>query len=339
MSARRPTIHTVAQRAGVSATTVSFVLNDAPHARVSPATRERVVAAAAELGYRPNSVAKSLRTARSRSIGFITDHIAASQYAGDVIRGAHDRAWSAGEMLLVVNSEGRADVEAAAVEMLLDRQVDGIIYATRGFRGVQPVDSLRRVPTVLANCYDAEGALPSIGPDDRGGGATATEALIDAGHRRIAFISGRPAGPVAPAADERLAGYRAALDAAGLDFDPDLVRHSNWRPSGGYAETKARMALAEPPTGIFCVTDTVAIGAYEALKELGLGIPDDVAVVGYDNIELAAELTPPLTTVALPHMEMGRWAVERLAARCRGADPDGGDHTTLTCPLIARAST
>ncbi len=141
------------------------------------------------------------------------------------------------------------------------------------------------------------------------GGQTATSRLIAAGHRRIGYITGEP---WMDASRDRLKGYRRALAGADIAFDPELVRPGNWEPSAGYEHTRALMALPSPPTGIFCSNDLMALGCYEALKEMGLRIPEDVAVVGYDDREIARYMHPPLTTVLLPHHEMGVEAAEYL---------------------------
>ena len=161
---------------------------------------------------------------------------------------------------------------------------------------------------VLLNCFTADRHFRSVVPGETAGGRRATEALIAAGHRRIAHITGEM---WMDAARDRLRGYREALAAAGIPDDPNLVVEGNWLPSAGYEHTRALMSLPNPPTAIFCANDRMAIGCYEALKELGLRIPDDVSVIGYDDDEVARHLSPLLTTLVLPHRLMGRWAVEQ----------------------------
>jgi LacI family transcriptional regulator len=170
-------------------------------------------------------------------------------------------------------------------------------------------------------------------PAETAGGRRATEALIAAGHKRIAHITGEM---WMDAARDRLRGYREALADAGLPDDPHLVIEGNWLPSAGYECTRALMSLANPPTAIFCSSDRMAVGCYEALKELGLRIPDDVSVVGYDDDEVARHLSPLLTTVVLPHRLMGRWAIEQ--ARLPEAGRDKYPVVKLECPLIERDS-
>ncbi len=168
----------------------------------------------------------------------------------------------------------------------------------------------------LLNCHAPGAAYASVAPGEVAGGHAATDVLIRAGHRRIGYVNGEGS---MEAARHRLRGYRQALATADLPFDPDLVRDGNWQPVSGYEATRALMALAAPPTAIFCANDLMAVGCYEALRELNLKIPDDVAVMGYDDREIAQHLHPPLTTVLLPHFEMGAIAAEWLIDAVPGA--------------------
>ena len=165
------------------------------------------------------------------------------------------------------------------------------------------------MPVVLLNCYVADHSLASVLPAEVIGGQMATQRLIDAGHRRIGYINGEP---WMDASRDRLKGYRRALAGADIPFDADLVRNGNWEPSAGYEHTRVLMALERPPTAIFCGNDPMALGCYEALKELGLVIGRDIAVIGYDDREIARYIHPPLTTILLPHYEMGVEAAEWL---------------------------
>lgn len=335
---RPVTMNDVAKRAGVSQTTVSFVINENNSVSISEETRERVWRAVAELGYRPNAAAQSLRRSRSNLIGFVTDQIATTPHAGLIFKGAQDVAWASKKILLLVNTDDREDLKEAAVEMMLDRQVEGIIYATMYHRLAHPPAAIREVPTVLLDCFDEERSFPSVVPDEVQGGRTATEPLIAAGHRRIGFINRTRA---VPAAIGRLQGYREALAAAGIAFDEGLVRADITDASGGYRCAMDLMVQPDPPTALFCFNDRMAMGAYDALRKLGKCIPQDVAVVGFDNQELiAAHLHPGLSTVQLPHYEMGQWAVQKLLAMIDGYDDDGEfpvQHVAA-CPYVPRAS-
>jgi LacI family transcriptional regulator len=337
-SGKRPSMQDVADLAGVSRTTVSFVINNVEAANIPQETRDRVWEAVGQLSYRPNAIAQGLRSARTHTIGFISDEVATTPYAGEIIRGAQDRAWEEEKLLLLVNTGYDQAMKRAAVETLLQRQVEGIIYATMYHREVRPPDSVRQVSTVLLDCFVADASLPSIVPDEVGGGRRATEALLERGHRRIGFINDQ--NPV-PAASGRLAGYSQALAAHGAPFDESLIVTGESIPRGGYNCAMTLMQQPDRPTALFCYNDRMAMGAYDALRKLGLSIPQDVAVIGFDNQEIiAAHLYPALTTMELPHYRMGQWAVEellRLMAQEGPAAPPPVQRK-IDCPLILRDS-
>ncbi len=305
---RPPTIVDVARRAKVSPTTISFVLNGVNLREISGETQERVRAAARDLNYRPNAIGQLLRTRQSHTVGFITDEIASTPFATKVIAGAQEAAWAKGKILMIVNAFSDLKLMESAVGVMLERQVEGMIYAAMSHQKVQLPETFHDLPLVLLDCYSQNRAWASVVPDEVAGGQAATEALILNGHTRIGLIN-LPQGM--PATVGRFKGYRRALRKHGLAYDRRLIRHSTGKADGGYQATGELMDLVDPPTALFCATDHSAMGAYEALKERRLRIPTDVAVVGFDNQELiSAYLRPPLSTVALPHYEMGRWAVE-----------------------------
>jgi LacI family transcriptional regulator len=308
---RPPTMSDIANVAGVSRTTVSFVLNNhAASAGIPPETRNRILEVAKNLSYRPNLAAKTLNTRQTHAIGFITDNIATTPFAGNIIKGAQDVAWDHGKLLLIVNTGSDVAVKEMAVEMMLERQVEGIIYAAMYHQEVTVSANLYDIPTVLLDCFCADGSLPSVVPDEIQGGRTATEVLLRKGHRRIGFIN---AIHPLPAAIGRLEGYKQALQAFGIPFDQHLVRTHTNESKGGYQGALELLELPEPPTAIFCFSDFVAMGAYDALRLRGISIPQDMAVMGFDNHELiAAQLLPPLSTMQLPHYEMGRRALTYL---------------------------
>lgn len=309
---KRPRLADVAALAGVSPTAASLVLNDAPDARLSAETRARIHEAASTLNYRVNIAARGLAIQRTHTIGFVSDEIATTEFAGGLISGSQQVASRNGMHQFVVETGGVPATEASALDALIDRDVEGIIFGVMSARQVDPPESLSTVPTVLMNCFTSDGRLPTVHADERHGGRVATEVLLDAGHRRIAFINGKLEGRGSWASSQRLAGYREALDMAGIEADPTLVRHGTWQPDSGYAIAKELLGLPEPPTALFCGNDRMAFGAYEAVRELGLKVPSDVSVVGYDNQPLSGFMFPPLTTVDLPHEEIGRVAGELL---------------------------
>jgi LacI family transcriptional regulator len=335
-SRKRPTTMVdIAREAGVSQTTVSFVLNNhASSANIPVETQERVLAAAKKLGYRPNMAARALRTDQTRVIGFITDEIATTPYAGKLIQGAQDAAWAHGKLLMIVNAGHTAAINETAIEVMLEHRVEGLVYATMYHRAVTLPANIHEASAVLLDCFCADHALPSVVPDEVQGGRTATEVLLKKGHRRVGFIN-EPAA--IPAAIGRLEGYKQALQASGIPFDANLVCSPARQAKGGYQGVMALMQLDEPPTAIFCFSDFVAMGAYDALRTLGLSIPDDVAVMGFDNHELvAAQLLPPLSTMQLPHYEMGQWAIEYLLEHTGEALPPVQHR--MNCPYIERQS-
>lgn len=331
---RPPTMQDVADIAGVSQTTVSFVLNGRDDISISGETKERVLATARDLGYRPNAMARSLRISQSQLIGLVSDEIASTPHAVQIVLGAQDAAWEHDRFLLMVNTGGNQSIKDAAVPMMLEHRVDSIIYATMYHRMVNPPPEVREVPCVLLDCFVADRSLPSVVPDERQGGKTAVDTLLQRGHRRIGFINNTD---TIPATIGRLAGYREALATYGVPFDDSLVRRALSDSSGGYAGTMELMQLAEPPTAIFCFNDRMAMGAYDALRKFGRLIPDHVAVIGFDDEELiAAHLYPPLTTVKLPHYAMGRWAVNFLMEHAGTTLPP--IQHVIECPLVTRAS-
>jgi LacI family transcriptional regulator len=322
----------VGRLAGVSATTVSFVLNENSGQTISAETRRRVLDAVAELDYRPNRMARGLRTKRTATIGFVTDEIAADPFAGDTILGAHEVAWGQGSLLLVVNTTPEPQIVVDVVEDLIERRVDAIIFAVVGTRRVVVPDALRSVPAVLLNGFVDRDPIPAVLPDDVAGGRAATAMLLDAGHRQLAYLTG-PATLWPTRA--RLRGFRDAVRAAGLDPAEQIVKRGNDRVDSGYELTRELIAHG-PPTAILCGNDRMALGAYLALAEAGLRVPDDVSVVGYDDqMDLARDIRPSLSTIRMPYYEMGRWAAEQALSGATHALPP---RTLLSCPPVKRHS-
>lgn len=330
-----PTMHDVARAAGVSQATVSLVLNDAGGARFSAATKERVQKAVEDLGYRTNAHAKVLREGVAGMIGFIGDAVATSAFAGMIIEGAQDRAWESGLLLITINTAGDKELEAASLETMLSYKVAGVVYASMYHQKVDVPSVLNEVPTVVLNSEDKARHFPSVAPDEEAGGYKATQYLLDAGHRRVAMINIETLDSGLPGAVGRFEGYGRALRNAGLPEDPTLVRFGQGGERDGYRYALELMALPEPPTAIFCVNDRTAWGAYQAMAELGLKIPQDVSIIGFDNQEtLAPHLRPGLTTLDLPFEQMGRRAVELVLG---GVKPEG-QLELMDCSLIERNS-
>ncbi|MBB5221800.1 LacI family transcriptional regulator [Amaricoccus macauensis] len=331
-AARPPTMMDVAAAAGVSQTTVSLVLNDTVGARLSQDTRMRVREAARTLGYTLSRPQSATGHAGSTVLGFLAEEISTDPWCAIQLEGVRQRAWESGFTVVAGVSHGDPDLEAATLASLSRQPLAGLIYATIVTRRVCPPAT--RVPTVLLNCFVPDHSLVSVVPAELLGGYAATLRLIRAGHRRIGHIAGQ-AG-VDPTRD-RLRGYQRALAEHDILFDRDLVRPGNWEPPTGYQAIHALMALPEPPTAIFASSDMMAMGAYEALRELGMRVPHDVSVIGYDDREIAQFLRPGLTTLLLPHHEMGMQAAAALIdgqLRPSGRQPQ----IKVECPVVERDS-
>jgi LacI family transcriptional regulator len=344
MSNKNIGIKDVATAAGVSVTTVSHVLNEVAYARISPETRDKVRSAAEQLGYGPNRLAQALRTQRTGMLGLVSEDIATTPHAGRIILGAEEAAKARGYNLMIINTSGSASLESRRddVDALLERRVDGILYATMYHRKVELPANLGSVPSVLVDSVAAGGNITAVIPDEEGGARAAVEALLAAGHRRIGFINNTDD---VPATHQRLQAFRATLNEAGLDGDRAPVESEVSEVQGGYEAARrilAREDRADMPTALFCYNDRMAMGAYRAAAELGLTIPADLSIVGFDDQELiAANLHPGLTTVALPHYEMGAWATEHLIDAVEGKTDltlMALHPTILSCPLVTRDS-
>lgn len=336
MAHKRPSIHDIAKAAGVGVGTVSRVLNERPN--VADATRVKVERVMDELGYRPTFAARHIRTGRSQLFGFLTDQVTTTPFAHDLIKGAQARARQADRMLLVIDADGDDRVREQAVANLLERGVEGIVYAAMFHHGVHLPIALREVPTVLVDCFAVERDLPSVVPDEERGGFEAAERLLDDGHTRIGMITNDALSTGYPAAVGRLAGYRRALEARGVPYDEELVREGSGNADSGYRHTLDLLDLDIPPSAFFFGTDRMAMGGYFAFAERGFTVPDDVSVVGFDDQHYIADaLRPPLTTMALPHAAMGRWAVEHLL-HAPWHDGRASVQQRLGCPLVERSS-
>ncbi len=332
------TIKDVAQRAGVSIKTVSRVINADP--AVQKSTRERVDRAIGDLGYVPNFIARSLRSRRSGTIGIVSDFIATTPHSVDIISGVQDACAELGLMPLIANTKGRGDNEQRAIETLVERKVDGIVYATVRHLWLRETPRAGDVPTVLVNCSREGAPYTAIVPDDFQGGYAVTKYLIDRGHRDIALIT---LIEDFEAAELRGKAYRQALLDHGLTYRPELVRTGQVRDGTRerYTTREAMEALfgdSVRPSAIVCGKDEIAMRVYNAARVMGLNIPNDVSIVGYDNfVNIAENLDPPLTTVALPYYQMGHEAVGILRRLIGGAHLPP-QRIAIPCPLVERQS-
>ena len=328
----RPTMADVGRDAGVSPTTVSLILNGRG-SRFSDGTRERVLASVQNLKYRPNRTAQGLRTGTTDTIGFLTDEIATEGFSGPMVAAIHDLAWEKRSLLVMVNTTRNPSRLQAAVEDLVDRRVDALIFAAMGTRQVDFPTIAPQTPTLLINAFPVSGSLPAILPDEIAGGRAAVEHVLSLGHRRIAFIAGREG---AWATKMRIRGFKEGLEAAGIDPHKSPIHLGNYRIDSGYEITMRVMQAKKRPTALLMGNDQMATGAYIALARLGLRIPDDVSVVGYDDEPLAADLAPALTTVRIPFYEMGRIAAQHTLGRTVGDLPA---RTFEPCTIVHRSST
>ena len=312
---------------------MSLVLNEVAQSRISPATAGRVRAAAAELGYAPNSLARGLRRRRTDVIALISDTITTTPFAVHMIEAVEQVARRNGLLLVLANTGGDPAVEQSAVAALGRQQVDGLLYACMYHQVVDLPPGLGR-HVVMLNARTRRGGVPAVVPDDRGGARAAVSELLARGHRRIGFVNDVRA-PVA--AGLRLAGYRDALKDHGVRFDRRLVLDAEPTLEGG-AAAAVRLSERTGLTGLFCFNDRMAVGAYRGLRQRGLAVPRDVSVVGFDDQEfVAAYAEPPLTTVALPHYAMGEWAALALVDRING-DVGRSEAHLMPCELVTRAS-
>jgi LacI family transcriptional regulator len=329
--ARRVTISDVARRARVSKTTVSHVVSG--KRPVAQKTRERVERAIAHLGYRPNTVARSLRTKRSHMVALVIPDITNPFYP-ILARGLEDGMDGSGYRAFICNTDGRPERELEFLEEVSDRRVDGIIIDSFSVT-VDQLESVTagRIPVVwMGGTAAMHRGVDVVRPDDAGGAAAAASHLLERGHRLVAMIDG-PAG-TGPA---RRTGFRQALRAADERVREHIVR-GDWTRTGGAKAIRRLLDASPSPTAVFCANDLMAMGVLDAADELGLRVPEDLAVVGFDDIEPAAMTQPPLSTVVNPAFETGRTAGTLLLSRISGAYRGPARTVTLPSALVVRGS-
>lgn len=342
---RRVTIPDVARHAGVGQATAARVLGG--YGSSSAATRERVLAAAEELGYSTNAVARSMISGRTHTLGVIVADVE-NAYFARAVRGVSDVAAKAGLQVVLANSDENGDTEKAAVQMFVERRVDGLVVAPAA-AGHDHLDKAvaAGIPVVLLDRVVGGAALDTVVVDNRGAAKAAVSRFTEEGHTRIAVVtSASPAESatgLAPGADiwtttERLAGYRQALRAAGIPAAAEVVRHT------GYDRTLARSAVLElmagpdRPTALFTTDNVATLGTLDALLDLDARIPDDVSVIGFDDAEWATLVRPRLSVVSQPVQELGGLAADILVRRIEGSTARPRRHT-LRATYIAREST
>ncbi|MGC5224586.1 LacI family DNA-binding transcriptional regulator [Micromonospora sp. DT81.3] len=315
----RARISDVAAAAGVSTTTVSHALSGAR--TVNADTRARILAAAEALGYAPDRVASGLRRKRTGIVGFIGDDVATTPFAGPMIAGARRAGLEQDVLMLVAETEGDAEHEQSLIDRLLAQRVDGLLFARMFHRRVaQPVRPFN-VPIVLVNAAPEEGwSVDSVVPDEAQIATLACDPLLRAGHRRFAYV-----GTVddTPAARGRLIAIRSGLGNAGVHLGDHRITHVASDAAGGRVAGAQLLDSTDIPTAIICFNDQIAMGVIQAAARRGLRVPDDLSVVRIDDLRLVADaLDPGLTTVALPHAQMGEWAMSRLLSRIAGPETE-----------------
>jgi len=325
-------IKDIARAAGVSHSTVSRALAESP--LVKEETRERIKQLAKEMGYSPHALARSLVTRRTQTVGVVVTTIA-DPFVSEIVRGLEETGQNHGYTIILCNSNAEPRRELAAVKALREKRVDGIIVtASRVGDLYLPLLEDFGVPIVLINNQQTGKYVYSIGTDDLRGGQIATEHLLSLGHTRIAYI----ASPNnVNSSQARMNGYRMALESHGIALDPALLADGDGRPAAAMEATARLLSQGAHPTAIFCYNDMTAIGTIRALKRMGLRVPDDISVVGYDDIPIVEYLDPPLTTIRQRKYDMGCMAMEMLLRLLNGAD-DVQD-VTIEPTLVVREST
>jgi LacI family transcriptional regulator len=325
-------IREVAQRAGVSTTTVSHVINNTRF--VSSDVRARVEDAIRETNYQPNALARSLRRGKSHTIGLILPD-SGNPFFAEIGRAVEGEAFARGYSVIFCNTESNPDREDFYLELLASKRVDGIILVSGGLptQSFIQVDT-QKTPVVAVDRDSSDLAIDTVLTDNLGGGMLATRHLIELGHKRIACLMGPSS--ISPSA-QRLNGYRQALQEAGLPFDECLVRQGDYLAGSGWTIGRELLTVADRPSAIFACNDMMAIGVLRAAAELGFDVPRDLALVGFDDIELAAYTHPPLTTVAQDKQKIGEIAVSLLVEKI-GDQEMNGRREFLQPRLVIRKS-
>jgi LacI family transcriptional regulator len=324
------TIGDVAEKAGVSKTTVSHVLSG--KRPVAPETKERVMLVIREMGFQPSTLARSLRIQRTHMIALIIPDIT-NPYYPMLARGLQDAIIDEGYQIFLCNSDGDWGREQEFIDAALQRQVDGIVFSSLHSHTEQFADQDTALISIGQSIERPD--IDQVATDDRAGSATATRYLIQQGHTLIGMIAG-PSDVYL--GHERLAGYRDALQEANLPFDPALVAEGDFMRSGGAHAMQQLMSLTQRPTAIVCANDLMAIGALDTAHALKITVPDDIAIVGYDDIEAASLISPALTTVVNPSYDMGQVAGKLLKERMMGTYEGPGRRMIVPHRLVKRTS-
>lgn len=306
-------IHDVAKRANVSIATVSRVLNPGEH-KVAPETAKKVREAVAELDYRPNALARALQMKKTMTIGVIIPDISNHYYA-EIVRGIQSVADRAGYNIILQNTDRDPDQIVKSIYLLREKIVDGIIFSGGTINGYEPLSALKelRDRVVVIGRHDVD--FPAIMVDNIAGATLAVEHLIDAGHSRIGLIG---LSADSTTAKDRLSGYRNALAQSSCPYDESLICQGSMTPESGYHQAKKLLSQENSPTAIFAGNDQMAFGAIYAAIEMGLRVPEDLAVIGFDNIPLSSFFVPPLSTIEVPMSTLGADSMATLMGLIAG---------------------
>ena len=327
------TVRDVAKRAGVSTMTVSRVINNSGY--ISQDTRERVEKAIAELGYVPNYLARSLRFKQTKTIALVLTDIT-NPFFTTIARGVEDTASEQGFSVMFCNTDESANEEAEYLNVLLQKQVDGLILVP----ACSSADSVtflqeHKVPVVILDRRVSGVQVDTVRGDSEEGAYQLIRHLSNLGHTRIAVLSGPQ---LVSTAVDRVAGYRRALAEAGLDGNVELVYHAQYTQEGGYQMAQQALAATPRPTALFAANNFIAFGAFRALREVGLRVPEDMSLVAFDDLPASLVMEPFLTVAAQPAYEMGQKATELLLARLSGEGPAGCQEIVLPTEVIVRRS-
>ncbi len=326
------TLADIARVAQVSVSTVSRVLSNQNYP-IKAENRQRILNLAAEMGYKPNLVARSLQSNRSHLVGVIVDRMQ-SPFAAATVQGIQDGLRTAGYSISIAYSNRDQALAVEAINSFYSRQVDGVVILNSWLHTYNDaILSMQDRPFVFVNRVFGNCLSNCVGPGDHYGAQLATQHLIDLGHRRIGFIGGMKDWIEA---QNRLSGYWDALLKHGLPVDEALIVHGDWGVDSGYQAAQELLALEGPPTAIFAANDIMALGAIYAIHEAGLKIPADIALVGYDDRDFAAWIRPALTTIRMPSYEMGQAAARLLLEQIGGEELE--DATQIPGELIIRES-
>jgi len=308
-------IKDIARVAEVSHSTVSRALHDSP--LISEETKARIQHIAQEMGYSPSAIARGLVTKRTQTLGVVVTTIA-DPFVAEVVRGVEERALDEGYSIILCQSQSDPEREIAAVEILSEKRVDAIIVtASRVGSLYLPLLEKLSVPIVLINNQQEGRYVYSVGTDNLQGGQLAAHYLLGLGHVHVAYIT----GPEWAAQSKlRWEGVRQALQAQGLDFGPTPIAQGDGRCEGGQEAMTQLLRRAAPPTAVFCYNDLTAIGAMQAVRQAGRRVPDDISIIGYDDIAYTSYVVPPLTTIKQRKYEMGYQATEMALALLDGGE-------------------